>query len=237
MKYLRYLTPKKFLLAITALLLFLVFFRLVDEWSFPDTTWEIHKDDKIKLKPGYPIEQKFIAIKDNLAKMEILFGKSNNIAPGGRMILQVLNETCSDEIRKSSIGFRTLDSDNTYKFIFPKIQDSKDKKYCLRLSFKPKKAETKSAEVFVIEKPPVLKTDLINRKYDKTDADKSTELKGKSLSLRPSYQNDSWRENIMELNQRISQYKPWFLKESYLFAIIFSFVIFSIITAILLLLL
>jgi len=237
MKSLKYLTVKNILLAAISIALILIFSRLTREWSFPDTSWEIRKDEKIKLKPGYSIEQKFSSAGNNLSKMEILFGKSNSIAPGGKMILQILTEDCGDLIRESSVKFKTLDSDNTYKFIFSKIKNSQNEMYCLRLSFKSKKERSKSAEVFVIENPPMSDVNLRNEKYENAESEKISELEEKSLSLRPSYEGDNWRQNLTFLNERISQYKPWFLKGNYLFAIAFSFLIISIIAVVLLILL
>jgi len=39
---------------------------------------------------------------------------------------------------------------------------------------------------------------------------------GKSLAMRPAYLNHYFWQDIQELNQRISQYKPWFLKHYFL---------------------
>jgi hypothetical protein len=48
------------------------------------------------------------------------------------------------------------------------------------------------------------------------------------LSMRPAYENDNWKQDISELSQRISQYKPWFLKHFYLDAIAILFIVLSV---------
>lgn len=208
----KYISPKNILTLFVVVFFVVIVFRLINVWSFPDTSWEIGKDDDLKLKPHQSIIQLFTPTKDNLSRIEILFPKSDSIKPGGKMVLEINETDCETTIRKSSVRFKTLTSDKTYHFIFEKIPDSKDRAYCLKLSFIPRKESSKSARVFLIEHPTEKEMAVMSQSTGKI-------YPNFSLSMRPSYQKNNWEENIQTLVQRISQYKPWFLKGAYLFTI------------------
>jgi len=53
------------------------------------------------------------------------------------------------------------------------------------------------------------------------------EKKNQSLAMRPAYRNENIFQDFIELNQRISQYKPFFLKHYFLWFIIIGFIILS----------
>lgn len=207
----QHFTKKSACLLITLALFLLLFFRFALALSFPDTSWEIRKDDKIKIGVYFPVIQKFEAGKNNLSRINILFGKSDAIS--GKFSLEVYDENCSRLLREKSVPFQTLSSDSTYDFAFSKIKDSKNKTYCLKLFFTPKNEKMKNPYVFIVDN---------SRPENKSlfDSGEKQEYPGKSLSFRPAYKNDSWWQDFKELDQRISQYKPWFLKQYYL-AILF----------------
>ena len=60
--------------------------------------------------------------------------------------------------------------------------------------------------------------------------------KGKTLVMKPAYGSDSFWKNMETLNDRISQYKPWFLKHFYLDAIVILFLATSVAIVIILIL-
>lgn len=215
----RHFTKKSAGLLIILALFLLLFFRFALALSFPDIGWKIGKDDKIKMGVGSPIIQKFEAGKNNLSRIDILFGKSNTIS--GKFSLEIYDENCSRLLRKKTVYFQTPNSDNTYDFAFSKIKDSKDKTYCLKLFFTPKNKKMKTPYVFIIGN---------SRPENKFlfDSGEKQEYPGKSLSFRPAYKNDCWWQDFKELDRRISQYKPWFLKQHYLAAIFILAIILSV---------
>ena len=198
------------------ILLFLVFYKLSSLWSFSDPNWPLGKDEKVKIKNGTQIIQKFTADRDDLARISVLFG-SSNLDKGANLDMKIYDENCSDLIRESSHFAQGIGSGNTEDFNFSKVTDSKDKTFCLNLSFKPV-INSKSTTIFVVNNP------MNQNKFLSIDG---KDYSGQSLSMRPAYKNNNLWGDLTELNQRISQYKPWFLKHYYLAAVAISFIVLS----------
>lgn len=217
-------TGKKIFLTLLAIILIAVFWPLARVWHFPDTAWPLGKDDKLKVKEE--AIQKFEAGRGNLSQIKILFGNSK-VGTGGQLILKVYDESCSNLIRESTNEIAELNSDVARNFTFFPIKDSKEKIYCLKLTYDSKENKKSTASVSVFAVPNTLPKN-IDFSIDGID------LPGQSLSFRPGYRNTSWLGNITELDQRISQYKPWFLKAGYLIFIAFGFILFSIAAIVLL---
>ena len=59
------------------------------------------------------------------------------------------------------------------------------------------------------------------------DADTGVPRNDQSLSMRTVYRNATLWQDLGELNDRISQYKPWFLKDFFIGTIATLFVILS----------
>lgn len=190
------------------LLCLAVAYKFSRSFSFPDANWNLTKGDKTEIKPGYPIGQVFSADRSNLVKIRILFGKSN-LKDGGEIKLNLGDEDCENPIRKDSFNRKDMQPDGYYDFVFPKIEDSRDKTYCLLIDFKPEKTIYKSFYAFMSSNlSPGAKFISIPGTGEKNE--------GQSLSMRPAYKNDNLWQDIEELNKRISQYKPWYFKHYYL---------------------
>lgn len=214
---------KNIFLFFTIILLLVILFKLIGDWSFPDTSWPLEKDEKVKIEAGTPLVQKFTANRDGLARIKVLFANSS-LGDGGTLAMKIYDETCVSFLRQSTFTVTSLDSDNTIDFAFSRIPDSKDKAFCLNLTYEPKKG-AKSANIFLLNNPSPESQFLSLNGQVRPD---------QSIAMRPAYQNASWWQNIIELDQRISQYKPWFLKSYYLMAIAFLFIFFSILAVVLL---
>ncbi|MFZ2193529.1 MAG: hypothetical protein WAV31_04775 [Candidatus Moraniibacteriota bacterium] len=206
------------------LLLLVIFFRLNKALSFPDQAWKLEKGEKIKMSSE--VIQKFEADRDGLTRVKILFG-SSDVKPGGIFNFKLYDENCQDILREVELEITSLDSGNTVDFIFPKVKDSKNKTFYLRLKYVQKEGG-KKANIFVIENlMPQNKFLSVNNE----------EFHGKSLAMRPAYRSSNLLKDFSELNQRMSQYKPWFLKHYFLHLIMFGFIILSIFLVLLLVLL
>jgi hypothetical protein len=214
----KFITLKNVFVLATILVLFLVFGRMAKEWAFPDTTWILEKGDKIGIDDKKSAEQKFVASENNLARIDMLLGNSD-IGKNGTLNLKIMDESCQKEIRQSRIKTSKIDSDKEFKFTFPKIKDSQGKTLCLKLSFFSSKG--KDAQLFIVDNT---RPENISLLVDKK------EYPGKSLSMRPAYQKDTWRGNIWRLIEEISQYKPSFLKNISLLLIFTFSIILSIAT-------
>jgi len=203
-----------FLILLTA-----ISFKLISDWSFPDTAWKISKDSKAELKKEEdPVLQKFIANRDGLSQVEMLLGSAKI---KGEIEMKILDENCSNILREGKIKRTRFDSEKTYTFKFSQIENSKNKTFCFSIYFDGEKIGSKHPAIFVSNTQAPdggsFKIPFSNE-----------EIPNKSLSIRPGYQNLKWNENFTELNQRISQYKPFFLKHYYLWAISITFIILSI---------
>lgn len=223
----KYSLKKIIFLILPAVFLFLIFLNFSKIWSFPDQNWRIEKENKISLDSEKPIMQKFKASHDNLTRIEILFSQSDKKKIGGQIRIQLTKEDCMGILAENFLKVASINSEFTYDFIFPKIKNSKDKAFCLLLSFVSEKETKKTPQVFITNSTiPEDQISLI--------ATTEEELKNQSLSMRPAYKNDTIWQDATELNKRISQYKPWFLKHYFLSFITISFMVLSILLVIIL---
>ncbi len=210
--------------ALAALLLFAVVYKFSRSFSFPDTSWSLTKDDKIEINPGHPIRQVFIAGRNNLVKIRILFGKSY-LKDGGEIRLSLNGENCENPIRQDSFNRKDMQPDGYYDFVFPEIEDSKNKNYCLSIDFDPGKPAYKSFYTFTSsEFSPRAKFISIPGTGEK--------IESQSLSMRPAYKDDNLWQDIKELNKRISQYKPWYFKHYYLYLAEALFILLSVLAVV-----
>ncbi len=207
---------KKNIFLISLLILFgIILAGINQKWSFPDNHWTVEKGTKIKL-PDQGITQKFQADYDGLSQIRILFGNSR-VSHGGTLELKISSTDCSHLLRTSKLKLHSLKSKDTIDFAFSRINHSQGKIYCLNLHFYPK-PKSKHAYLFII------KNSMPQNKYL---AIGNQVIVNQSLAMRPAYLNYYLWQNIQELNQRISQYKPWFLKHYFLNFIGFGFILLS----------
>lgn len=220
---------KNIILLAFFLFLALIFFDFLANLSFPDTLPGSPKTDETKLYPKSPVFQIFTATENNLERINI---GTKNIPDklGSDVLFQLSDETCDKILAESKFGYFSFLSDPKV-FKFTKIPDSKDKKYCLKVTYLgDKKGKNGYPSIETSNQPADP-----NASYTNTGG-KGGENKGKTLKIEPAY-SGTLSENLNQLNQRISQYKPWFLKGNYLFAIFALFLICSAILVITLVLL
>jgi hypothetical protein len=216
----RYFSSKTILLPVFFIGLFLVLFKLSDIFYFPDSNWKMGRESKIELLASKPVIQKFKADKNDLASMEMLFGRSSLKKVNGKIHFEIMEENCANKIANDYLIPQDINSDDSNAFTFNKIADSENKTYCLNLTFEAGNSATKNPFIFINPNNSLDNIFLVN-------AD-GNELKNQSLSMRPAYKNDNVWQDMTELNKRISQYKPWFLKHYYLSFVVISFILLSI---------
>lgn len=183
----------------------LIIWNLRGGWGFPDTHFPMEKGEKIKLEEA-GATQTLVASRDNLSGINVLFGGSN-IKEGGTLSFALLDERCETTLQEEKRFTQTLNADNSTDFSFSAIPDSAGKTFCFKTNFTPEKGSKKAA-LFVI--PNTLPEEKLSLSIN------SEPRPGESLALRPVYRNASLFADIVELNHRISQYKPWFLKGAFL---------------------
>lgn len=210
------LTKNRILIGLGILLL-AIFGRFISLISFPESGGYLEKEEWVKLAPEESFRQSIISSQNNLAKAEFII-RSPGIKPPDKVKVKLADESCSAVIREGYLEPSFLDSKNLYVFWFAPIPDSVNKNYCLTAAFKPTNSNAKSIRFFGKVDPGKFFENITTKeKYE-----------DRSLSIRLAYKGN-FLENIDELNKRISQYKPWFLKHYFLYFIAFGFLILSII--------
>ena len=190
----------KIILLFAAILFIAVFWRFESLLYFPDSSILLQKGNTVKLNPESTLTQKFSASKNYLAKIEVLLrGSGVKYKDGDKVTTKIADENCQTILREGEIKDSFLETQNLHEFEFEPIVDSAGKEFCFIATFLPKNEKAKSLQFFTMEEE--------NQPY----------------SIRPVYKNSSITQDLSELNQRISQYKPWFLKHFYLYAIVILF--------------
>ncbi|MDR3558958.1 MAG: hypothetical protein P4L62_02175 [Candidatus Pacebacteria bacterium] len=224
------ITDKKILLAILGIFLLAVFWRFATLLSFPDSGVAFKKDNLVKVHPGETITQKFIAGQKGMAKVEMLLrGPGLQYQNGDEMKMFLADQNCENKLRSGNLKPSFLASNNLYEFNFARLPDSAGKTYCLKAAFTSKKSNAKSLQVFT--------TNDTSAPYFLNNVTLNLEYKNQPLSLRPVYGNSNMLQDFNQLNQRISQYKPWFLKHYFLWAVLILFLALSLALAVSLILL
>ncbi len=203
----------------------LVLTSLGRQWGFPDTRFPLEKGEKVKLD-GAGVTQTFVASQNGLSGVNILFGGSQ-IKNGGTLRLTLFDADCQRKIAGTETFVTSLGADDAVRFPFAPISDSQGKTFCLTAQFTPKEGSKKAA-VFIV--PNALPEEAISLSLN------GTLRPNESLSFRPVYRNKTLGADLVELDQRISQYKPRFLKGIFLASIAilsvgltFGFLIFAVI--------
>jgi hypothetical protein len=214
------ISSKKLLLLFAAIMFSIVFWRFFSIISFPDSETVLEKGEIFTLQPKYSLSQTFVANRDNLMKIAFLM-RTPGPKKGDIVQMEIADETCSNSIRTGELKKSPLDSDNLYYFQFSKIPDSNSKVFCLKTTLRPGRPDSKFIRFFLQDNP--------NTGFVLTDiSNNNTKIENQSLSMRLVYRNENLLQDMSELSQRISQYKPWFLKHFYLDTIVILFVVLSI---------
>ncbi len=230
MKIIFKLTINLILLAVLSAIAVFVFNTFSENISFGDSAFNFYRGKKkAALSPGAPLTQVITAKKNNLSQIKIAF-RNMPITEGEEISVQLNDESCNNILTEDSIN-HLIEPRTFYNFNFDPIPDSKDKKYCLKILYL-------SNVIAKEDTPYVLASHAPNFKgHSYRNEGKQRTYQDRSLAIRPSYSEKSFGDTVTELNKRISQYKPGFLKGSYLNIIAFSFIALSILVAVLLIML
>lgn len=195
-----------------------VFYFFLANLAFPDSDYNFVTGGSAKLYPGLPVFQIFTAKDNNLSQIKIAL-KNSSVNFSEKIVFELADENCEKILATDKINWYTPVG-IFYRFNFEKIKDSRDKKYCLSATFySNKKGDYPEIS---ISKSEIFKDSSF------TNTGKNKTYQGRTLIFRPAYENENVWQNLQELNQRMSQYKPWFLKNIYLSAIILLTIILSI---------
>lgn len=178
-------------------------------FAFPDSSWPLDKGERVTLAPGETLIQPFMGSRDGLRRVEILFGKFS-LLEDDVLTLELRDTNCTNVLAKETFKKQSFDSEYTYSFLFNRIKNSKNQLYCVAFTFESNRKVTKEkAPRFFVDRSAQQPAYIIKSAGGETASTQAT-------TIRPGYTNDSFFANADELFDRMSQYKPWFLKSWYL---------------------
>ncbi len=201
------LSQNKILLAALLIGTIFLFIRFFSYLSFPESDYNfLGKDKKVKLDPKTSIMQIFEAKENGLDQIKIVMGNIDRLPLNESVLLELRDPQCEQVLAEDTINWLTESPKIYYRFRFPRIDDSIGKKYCLKISYE---ANTKRGG----ERPSIAVSDddqFSDRAY--TDTSNGKTYIGRTLQIRPSYSEGSLTGNLIRLENRLSQYKPEFIK-------------------------
>lgn len=219
---------KKIYLGLLAAILLIVFGRFSSLLRFPDSTYPFRAGAKITLPNGGSFFQKFTPRFDNLNEIQIIL-TAKGIRTGDKVKAELLDQDCEEKLREGFLKKSFLDYEGLYEFRFEEIPASKSQTYCLKQTFESPDNKNAGLIFYLNKEPGLNEPSLFN-------AATGEKIVGQSLAMRPVYGNANFWQDLKELNQRISQYKPWFLKHYFLYAVAFLAIFLSCAVIILLIL-
>lgn len=202
-------TPKQLLLSALGIFVVLIFARFVNVMSFPDSSTVLDKGEPVKIFSNQSLTQTFVAKRDGLSKIEFLL-RTPGPSKGDRVQVTLADETCATSLRNTTLEASFLNSDNLYEATFAPTPDSRDQKYCAVITYQKASTPSKSLRFFTTTGTNEAMTFTLPT---------GEATKNQSLSMRLVYNNASVWQDLRELTERISQYKPFFLKDAFIAAI------------------
>lgn len=180
-----------------------IFWAFFAGLSFPDSHYNfLGKDKKVELKDGKPVWEVFTANRDGMDRIKV---RINN-PPGfrERILLELADESCTHVIATDTVSMLSPIG-IYYRFDFPRIADSQDRKYCFRATFSSPHGTKDEPSLYANEGVGFPTDGYRNSARDKY-------YPGWALQIRPAYTNGTFFGDIREFTDRLSQYKPEFLK-------------------------
>lgn len=213
-----------FLLLFSIFLIF-IFARFFGTLSFPNVEDKLLEDGKVRLFPNRPVFQIFTAQKNGLNQIDIAI-RNFNSWNSDKISFQLKDSACDETIANNEVSIFSPDYTIYTPFTFSEISDSQGRVYCAEFILLTKN-ENQVEELL----PFIVYSRAKGTSFTNSGEEELGEKKiysGKTLVMKPAYGSGSFWKNMETLNDRISQYKPWFLKHYYLGTIAILFVVLSI---------
>lgn len=184
----------------------------IDQLSFPQPSRNFIGDTKrAELSVNGPITQVFRIRENGLEGFQVFMGDTD-LALGERIDFTLMDTSCATTINQMRRTMFSLSAIRDVRFMFPTISDSADRQYCLSIEYHPGFMKKK-------ERPYIRVTeDEQSKDISYTDHGKEKTYVGRTLQVRPLYapMDGTVTARIMVLENRLSQYKPAFIKGSML---------------------
>ena len=174
--------------------------------SFPDSSYNfLGKDKRVELEPGKIVTQVFTADRDGLDRIKIMIGDLDTLGYQDSVALALTETDCKTLIATDTISFLTPAPRIYSAFDFDRIEHSAGQTYCLKISYAAAERPKQRPYLAASEGEAFANTAYFDEAKDRL-------YTGRSLQMRPSYSHVSFRDDLRELEERLSQYKPEFMK-------------------------
>lgn len=188
-----------------------IFGSFFTDLSFPESDYDFPgATSKAKLDPGKPITQIFEAKENNLNQVKIIIGNAD-LRPTEKIVLELTDALCETTIANATRTFLSPEPHVYSRLNFPAIPDSAGKKYCFKITYFSDQDK---------DRPFVGASEgeqFIGQSYYNEGNGRIYE--NRTLQMRPAYGTSNTLSDLSALIDRMSQYKPGFLKGSALVSI------------------
>ncbi len=187
--------------------------------SFPDSSYRFLGSTKqAKLDSGKPITQIFTGEENNLNQIKIIIGDLD-LQPMEKIVLELAEASCETTLARDTLTFLTPKPHIYYHFNFSPLPDSAGQTYCFKVTyFSPFDRGSDRPYLGASEGEQFAGWSYTNEGNNRT-------YENRTLQMRPSYGSGNFLGDLGRLNDRISQYKPAFLKGPVLTLIFCAFIV------------
>lgn len=197
-------TKVMFSIGLVTIWLLTFFYQL----HFPDSSQNFLGETKrVELSPNGAITQVFTATRNGLEGFQIFMGDTD-LNLGERIDFTLLDSSCQNILSQSSRTSLSPQILRDIRFIFPVLPNSKNVAHCLSIEYRPGLIKKK-------ERPYIRVTE--NEQFSDVsyeDHGKDKIYTSRTLQVRPIYapEDSGISGRFMELENRLSQYKPAFMR-------------------------
>ncbi len=197
-------TSQKMLLGGFLIGLWCISISFASNLAFPDSDYNfLGKKDRERLTINKPISQIFVAEENGLSEIKYHIGNLN-LWPGEALRFELRDATCTQTITADSRTSLRLRPSIYTRFHFPRIANSQGQSYCTYITY-TSPYDRKSSEA-----PYIHTSEFSDRSYTLVAKNKLHE--NETLQMRPAYSSGNFFSDLWRLIERMSQYKPDFIK-------------------------
>lgn len=183
-----------------------------NQLRFPDSSQNFLGDTKrAELSASGPITQVFTADRNGLEGFQIFMGDTD-LGLGERIDFVLADPSCQKVFARTSRNIFSFPVTRDTRFIFPPLLSSANTAYCLSIEYHPGFIKKKERPYIRVAEEESYKD------LSYTDHGKGKAYPGRTLQIRPLYAPEAadLPDRIEALENRLSQYKPAFMKGSML---------------------
>lgn len=206
LRWKKFITERSLLTALFVGGLLWIFGAFFINLSFPDTSYSfLGATKKAKLDSGKPVTQVFTAKADHLNQIKIIVDDID-LRLREKIVFELADAFCETTLARDTMTLFTPKPHIYYHFNFPAIPDSAGQTYCFRVAyFSPFEGDYDRPYLGASEGEQFAGWSYFNEGNNRIYEDRT-------LQMRPAYGSGSLLNDLEQLNNRLSQYKPEFLK-------------------------